>query len=55
MSSKWLSMNVLMLDERRVFVERDELSTRRMFEKLGIQPIPVSIRSVPSFHSSYHK
>ena len=44
MSSKWLSMNVLMLDEERVFVERDEVNTRRMFEKLGIRPIPVSIR-----------
>ncbi|MGH0134993.1 UNVERIFIED_CONTAM: hypothetical protein FKN15_008896 [Acipenser sinensis] len=35
MSSKWLSMNVLMLDEKRVLVESSEISTQKMFERLG--------------------
>lgn len=35
MSSKWLSMNVLMLDEKRVMVDANETSIHKMFEKLG--------------------
>ena len=46
MSSKWLSMNVLMLDPKRVLVEKDEKTTQKMFENLGITCIPVNIRYV---------
>jgi len=42
MSSKWLSMNTLMLDEKRVLVEKEEIPTQKMFEKLGIECIKVS-------------
>lgn len=35
MSSKWLSMNVLMLDEKRVMVDANEVSIQKMFESLG--------------------
>lgn len=35
MSSKWLSMNVLMLDEKRVMVEANETTIQKMFENLG--------------------
>ncbi|XP_053127727.1 glycine amidinotransferase, mitochondrial isoform X4 [Hemicordylus capensis] len=35
MSSKWLSMNVLMLDEKRVMVDANETSIQKMFESLG--------------------
>lgn len=35
MSSKWLSMNVLMLDEKRVMVDANEASIQKMFENLG--------------------
>ena len=38
MSSKWLSMNVLMLDEKRVMVDKNEVTTQKMFEKLGKSP-----------------
>ena len=41
MSSKWLSMNVLMLDPQRVVVDREEVPIQRMFEKLGIKCIKV--------------
>lgn len=43
MSSKWLSMNVLMLDPTRVVVEADEKPTIKMFEKLGIKCIKVHL------------
>lgn len=35
MSSKWLSMNVLMLDEKRVMVDANEATIQKMFESLG--------------------
>ena len=35
MSSKWLSMNTLMLDENRVVCEKDEIPTIKMFERVG--------------------
>ena len=41
MSSKWLSMNVLMLDPQRVVVDSNEEPIQKMFEKLGIQCIKV--------------
>ena len=42
MGSKWLSMNVLMLDPKRVLVSSIEIPTQKMFEKLGIKCIKVS-------------
>ena len=41
MSSKWLSMNVLMLDPQRVVVDKHEEPTHKMFEKLGIKCVKV--------------
>ena len=41
LGSKWLSMNVLMLDQKRVIVEKEEYPIQRMFEKLGIECIKV--------------
>ena len=43
MTSKWLSMNVLMLDPKRVLVSAAEIPTQKTFEKLGIQCIKVTI------------
>uniref|UniRef100_F7CQX3 Glycine amidinotransferase n=1 Tax=Ornithorhynchus anatinus TaxID=9258 RepID=F7CQX3_ORNAN len=37
MSSKWLSMNVLMLDEKRVMVDANEIPIQKMFEKLALR------------------
>uniref|UniRef100_UPI00358EE5D5 glycine amidinotransferase, mitochondrial n=1 Tax=Myxine glutinosa TaxID=7769 RepID=UPI00358EE5D5 len=54
MSSRWLSINVLMLDEHRVLVEKEEQTTQKMFEKLGITPIPVSIRFANSLGGGFH-
>lgn len=35
-STKWLTMNVLMLDEKRVMVDAKETTTHKMFEALGM-------------------
>lgn len=35
MSSKWLSMNILMLDEKRVMVDANETPIQKLFESLG--------------------
>ncbi|XP_016391367.1 glycine amidinotransferase, mitochondrial-like [Sinocyclocheilus rhinocerous] len=54
MSSKWLSMNVLMLDEKRVMVDANETNIQKMFESLGIQTIRVSIRHANSLGGGFH-
>ena len=43
MSSKWLSMNVLMIRPDAVLVEEKEEPIQRMFESLGIKCIKVRI------------
>ncbi|XP_002733398.1 glycine amidinotransferase, mitochondrial-like [Saccoglossus kowalevskii] len=53
-SSKWLSMNVLMLDTKRVICDVDEIPTVKMFEKLGIKPITLSIRHANSLGGGFH-
>lgn len=54
MSSKWLSMNVLMLDEKRVLVEKEEVPTQKMFESLGIKCVKASIRYANSLGGGFH-
>ncbi|XP_032806905.1 glycine amidinotransferase, mitochondrial [Petromyzon marinus] len=54
MSSKWLSMNVLMLDEKRVLVEAAETSIQKMFMNLGITPVKVNIRHANSLGGGFH-
>jgi len=54
MSSKWLSMNVLMLDEKRVMCASFETETIKMFKSLGIQPITVDIRHAYSLGGGFH-
>jgi len=54
MSSKWLSMNVLMLDEKRVICDANEGPIIKMFKDLGITPIPVSIRFANSLGGGFH-
>ncbi|XP_038668886.1 glycine amidinotransferase, mitochondrial [Scyliorhinus canicula] len=54
MGSKWLSMNVLMLDEKRVMVQKNETTIQKMFEKLGIKTIKVNISHANSLGGSFH-
>lgn len=54
MTSRWLSMNVLMLDEERVMVERGEESIIRCFKDWGFKPIPCTFRAFNTFGGSFH-
>lgn len=54
LSSKWLSMNVLMLDEERVMVEEKEIGIQKMFKDLGIEPVTCSIRFANSIGGGFH-
>jgi glycine amidinotransferase len=54
MSSAWLSMNVLMLDERRVVVEAGETPLIELLQDWGLEPVPVAFRNVMRFGGSFH-
>ncbi|XP_078491699.1 glycine amidinotransferase, mitochondrial-like [Ciona intestinalis] len=54
MSSKWLSMNVLMLDEDRVLCSKVEKPIIKMFEKLGIKTVQVDITHANSLGGGFH-
>lgn len=54
MCSKWLSINVLMLDPRRVLVEESQPSMTRALERWGFEPIPCPFLSYGAFGGSFH-
>ena len=54
MTSKWVTMNVLMLDEKRVIVEAHEERTIEAFKKWGFKPIPCNFRNFNTFGGSFH-
>lgn len=54
LSSKWLCMNILLLDQQRVIVEKQELPTQKLFKRLGYKVIPVDFRHVYTFGGSFH-
>jgi glycine amidinotransferase len=54
MTSKWINMNVLMLDERRVIVERQDEPMITALRKWGFTPIPCNFRNFNSFGGSFH-
>lgn len=54
MSSRWVNMNVLMLDEQRVVVERQEEPLIRALEGFGFTCIPCDFRHVMSFGGAFH-
>ncbi|MFY1679789.1 MULTISPECIES: amidinotransferase [unclassified Streptomyces] len=51
---KWLSMNLLVLDERRVIVERHHTGMMRALEKWGFEPIPCDLLHYAPFGGSFH-
>lgn len=53
-SSKWISMNVLMLDEKRVIVEKNEVPFIRLLKKWGFKTIPCHFRNFNTFGGSFH-
>jgi glycine amidinotransferase len=54
MSSRWISMNILMLDERRVIVEEHEHDLIQAFERWGFDPVPCSFLHFNRFGGSFH-
>jgi N-Dimethylarginine dimethylaminohydrolase len=53
-ASKWISMNLLSLDTKRVIVERQEEPTQKLLKDLGFTVIPVDFRHVYTFGGSFH-
>jgi len=47
-------MNILMLDEERVVVERQDEPMIGLLKRWGFKPIPCSFRSFNSFGGSFH-
>jgi glycine amidinotransferase len=54
MSSAWISMNVLMLDEERVVVERSQTSMIRALREWGFRPIPCAFTSYGPYGGAFH-
>jgi glycine amidinotransferase len=54
MSSAWLSMNVVVLDERRVVVEANEAGLIALLEAWGFEVVPVMFRNVMRFGGAFH-
>jgi glycine amidinotransferase len=56
MCSKWISMNMLILDEQWVIVERLQESLVRAFKDCGLNPFPVRLSTMRHLvgYSSFH-
>lgn len=54
MCSAWVNMNVLMLDEERVLVERGEERMIRALRDWGFTPVPCPFTNFYSFGGSFH-
>ena len=54
MVSEWISLNVLVLDEKRVIVEKSQPSMIKALEDWGFEPIPCSFLHYAPFGGSFH-
>ena len=54
MCSDWISLNVLMLDEKRVVCEKSQPSMIAALRGWGFEPIPVSFLHYAPFGGSFH-
>jgi glycine amidinotransferase len=50
----WVNMNVLMLDEERVIVEKHQEPMIKAFKQWGFKPIPCSFENYYPFMGSFH-
>ena len=53
-SSVWLSMNVLMVDEKTVCVEASEVNQMEQFDRLGLEVLPIPFRDAYAFGGALH-
>ncbi|HWL87198.1 MAG TPA: hypothetical protein VNO21_15440 [Polyangiaceae bacterium] len=54
MTSKWINMNILMLDEKRVIVERQDEPMIAAVKRWGFDPVLCPFRNFNSFGGSFH-
>ncbi|MDJ1133131.1 amidinotransferase [Streptomyces iconiensis] len=54
MCGKWLSMNILMIDDKRVIAERHHTNMLRALEGWGFEPIPCDLLHYAPFGGSFH-
>jgi glycine amidinotransferase len=54
MVSKWIGMNVLMLDPKRVVVDESQVSMMRLLREHGFEPIPCPFMHYKPFGGSFH-
>lgn len=54
MCGKWLSMNILMIDENRVIAERHQIGMLHALERWGFEPIPCDLVHYAPFGGSFH-
>lgn len=52
--SLWLSMNVLMLDEKRVICEKSQIPTIKALKQWGFHPIPCNFLHLNPFGGAFH-
>ncbi|WP_316182207.1 MULTISPECIES: amidinotransferase [unclassified Bradyrhizobium] len=51
---KWLNMNVLMVDEKRIIVDPHHVRTMRAIEQWGFEPIPCEFLHYAAFGGAFH-
>ena len=51
---KWLNMNVLMLDEKRVFVDPHHKRTMKAMKDWDLEPIPCPFLHYAAFGGAFH-
>lgn len=54
MCSKWISLNMLMLDEKRVIMDKTQESMIKSLKNWGFEPIPCSFMDFVPFGGSFH-
>jgi glycine amidinotransferase len=54
MCSKWISLNVLSLDEKRVIVEKTQVGMMKKLREHGFEPIPVGFANYLPFGGAFH-
>jgi glycine amidinotransferase len=54
MTSAWISLNMLMLDEKRVIVEKSQTSMIKTLKEHGFKPIPCAFSDYLPFGGSFH-
>lgn len=54
MCSKWISVNVLSLDEKRVIVEKTQVGMIRKLKEYGFEPIACSFANYLPFGGAFH-